>query len=541
MQRVMLCTLLIEVQLDKLNKLGAEVDGKLPENASGAGQLQNQESAVLYNKAARELNCFLEEHQADLDSHTTFQLLQNHKRVNDSLSFAILKKDYEAVLLHYLNKHDYKAAIEVVNEIKDDQAKNSLMKRYAATFIKHETQLTIDSLSRYYPTIDPEPLVMSIINVDTQKRAVVNNYIRSVMNRAKSKLLYNLHVFFLAEEQSHKAVDELNEFLEQQETLRPSKPPLNNDSDFALVTFKNFGLVEAQIRAYGLLEFYEEAVSLAIENKKYALAKEYANAPQDEKLRKELWLVIAQALIKDYPDDTRIGLETMNESQILTLADILPFLSPNITLSSFKNDLASSLQSYGERLRELKGQMSDYSKSAEDINTQLKSLKNSCIPVPSEQYCDKCKDSLIGEARFYVFPCLHSFHRNCIIRWLFECKAYVAKSKLSRLQSIMTFMKRVEEMERKREESEAATDQSDIKGFFNTIGNLPILSFMRPRTRAVEETKKVEMNVVNQEKLRKCEEDLEAILSEDCILCGTLFIESVDAVFESPEENSWKI
>ena len=532
-QRVMLCTLLLELQLDKLNKLGAELDAELPENTTG----NNQEISALYNKAVKEFNSFLEKYQADLDSHTTFQLLQNHKRVNDSLSFAILKKDYETVLLYYLNKHDYKAAIEMVNDIKNNKTKNTLMQRYAATFIKHETQLTIDSLSRYYPTIEPEDIIMSIINVSEEKRSTVNTYIKSIMDRVKSKLIYNLYVFFLAEDGTSKSLKELNEFLEQQETLRRSKQELNVDPGFALVTFKNFGLVEEQIKVYGLIGFYEEAVKLSIQHKKYSLAKEYASLPQDEKLKKELWLLIASVIIKENPGDVRIGLKVMKESKILAFVDILPLLSSKMMLSSFKDDLAISLQSYGERLRELKGQMNDYNKSAEEINTQLKELKNSCIPVPSDQHCDKCKKPLIGNTRFYVFPCLHCFHRDCIIDKMLEFKAYIPKKKITKLQNIVSFMQKIKEIRRRKDENEQVLDQGDFIGFLNTLGNL----FMKTRPRLVEEQKRVEISVKDQERLKEYEQELERLLSEYCILCGSFFIETVDATFDSSKERTWKI
>lgn len=38
-------------------------------------------------------------------------------------------------------------------------------------------------------------------------------------------------------------------------------------------------MYEAQILVYGLMELYSEAVNLALENGKFALAKSYANMP----------------------------------------------------------------------------------------------------------------------------------------------------------------------------------------------------------------------------------------------------------------------
>ena len=54
MQRVILCTLLVELQLDKLNKLGAQSESELPEDAIGIKKLQKQEAAELYKEAVSE-------------------------------------------------------------------------------------------------------------------------------------------------------------------------------------------------------------------------------------------------------------------------------------------------------------------------------------------------------------------------------------------------------------------------------------------------------------------------------------------------------
>jgi len=45
---------------------------------------------------------------------------------------------------------------------------------------------------------------------------------------------------------------------------------------------------------YGILNLYSKAVKLALECDKIDLAQQYANKPEDVKIKKKLWMKIAQ-------------------------------------------------------------------------------------------------------------------------------------------------------------------------------------------------------------------------------------------------------
>ncbi len=57
---------------------------------------------------------------------------------------------------------------------------------------------------------------------------------------------------------------------------------LDFDLDFGLRLFKNYRMSEAQIIVYGKMYLYAEAVSLALENNKEDLAKQFADKPDYE-------------------------------------------------------------------------------------------------------------------------------------------------------------------------------------------------------------------------------------------------------------------
>jgi len=64
------------------------------------------------------------------------------------------------------------------------------------------------------------------------------------------------------------------------------------DLDFALRIFKRKNQMKAQIIIYGMMGLYTEAVTLALDNNNIEIAKSYANKPENDDLKKKLWLQV---------------------------------------------------------------------------------------------------------------------------------------------------------------------------------------------------------------------------------------------------------
>jgi small nuclear ribonucleoprotein (snRNP)-like protein len=58
-------------------------------------------------------------------------------------------------------------------------------------------------------------------------------------------------------------------------------------------------MMKAQIIIYAILNHFDKAVKLALECREMDMAKQYANKPEDKKLKKKLWMKIAKHLF-DY-------------------------------------------------------------------------------------------------------------------------------------------------------------------------------------------------------------------------------------------------
>ena len=122
------------------------------------------------------LNEFLKEHAFSLGQtghETVFQLLLSHGKINECIRFAENVGAYETVIMHYINKQDYRLALEKVEKIPDNSTKNQVMLRYASVFLKHLPEPTIDAISKF-KDIDVAKLVPSLMNIPRTLASVLD-------------------------------------------------------------------------------------------------------------------------------------------------------------------------------------------------------------------------------------------------------------------------------------------------------------------------------------------------------------------------------
>jgi vacuolar protein sorting-associated protein 18 len=65
------------------------------------------------------LHTFLEENEKCLDSNTVFEIMQSHGQIDECIQYAERSKNYETVIVHYLNKKDFETALHKISEITD--------------------------------------------------------------------------------------------------------------------------------------------------------------------------------------------------------------------------------------------------------------------------------------------------------------------------------------------------------------------------------------------------------------------------------------
>lgn len=105
----------------------------------------------------------------------------------------------------------------------------------------------------------------------------------------------------------------------------------------------------------------------------------------------------------------------LESTSLLKIEDILPFFPDFVTIDDFKEDICSALEGYSSQIASLRASMDEATASAEAIKRDIAELQNRFVVVDAAASCDSCKNALLAR-QFYVFPCQHAFHADCLIK-----------------------------------------------------------------------------------------------------------------------------
>ncbi|KAI5729148.1 hypothetical protein M8J77_026088 [Diaphorina citri] len=144
---------------------------------------------------------------------------------------------------------------------------------------------------------------------------------------------------------------------------------LNYDVHYALRVCREYNRVEACVTLCCVLGLWEAAVDLALTNLDIDVAKQTALLPnvhdgQPADLKRRLWLKIAQHVVSER-NDIKTALEFLDESDLISIEDILPFFSDFTCMDQFKHAICASLEQYNQHIVDLKEDMSEATRSAE--------------------------------------------------------------------------------------------------------------------------------------------------------------------------------
>ena len=104
----------------------------------------------------------------------------------------------------------------------------------------------------------------------------------------------------------------------------------------------------------------------------------------------------------------------LESTDLLKIEDILPFFPDFVVIDDFKEEICTALEGYSAHIDVLKAEMDDTTKNAEAIKQDIKALRNRFIVIDAGERCTVCGLPLLSR-QFYVFPCQHTFHANCLI------------------------------------------------------------------------------------------------------------------------------
>ena len=281
---------------------------------------------------------------------------------------------------------------------------------------------------------------------------------------------------------------------------------------------------------------YSEGVKEALNDKNEKadnIAKFIASNAPGEKLKKKLWIEI---FFVNNHKEFKDAIKIVEESKILKIEDILPYITDSIQIDEFKQQVKKCIVDYENNIKKLKEDINDYNSTSENLKNNIKKIKNKSIEMKSKTCkCDICQD-YIKDKNVFVFPCGHMFDANCIRKRLldYEIKGldYIHKKNL-KIDELFYELNYISERLfidiKKKEDKEKEKEKEQ------TERNPSFFSFIKEKPKKQEETHIKEEPAHNIDK-KKLKEELNSILSEQCVLCGDYIVDSVQCSICKPSK-----
>jgi vacuolar protein sorting-associated protein 18 len=107
-------------------------------------------------------------------------------------------------------------------------------------------------------------------------------------------------------------------------------------------------------------------------------------------------------------------MQLLTETDAIKIEDILPFFPDFVVIDEFKDVICQALQSYSQHISLLRSEMDEAGENAKSLKQEIDELHKRFITLDASAVCSSCLQPLLSR-QFYVFPCQHSFHANCLI------------------------------------------------------------------------------------------------------------------------------
>ncbi|GJN12308.1 hypothetical protein PR202_ga30576 [Eleusine coracana subsp. coracana] len=325
MQITMISTWVTELYLDKINRLLLEDSTATATNA--LAEPSNSE----YRSIVNEFRAFLSDSKDVLDEATTMRLLESYGRVDELVYFAALKEQYEIVVHHYIQQGEARKALEVL------QRRNvpvDLVYKFAPDLIMLDAYETVESWMMARNKLNPGKLIPAMMRYVSEPHA---------------------------KNETHEVIKYLEFCVKDLDNEDPGVHNL-------------------------LLSLYAKKVDLE-------LAKAEADKVEDdEELRKKLWLKVAKHVIEQEKgvkrENIKKAIEFLSETNnLLKIEDILPFFPDFVLIDDFKEEICKSLKDYNSQIDQLKQEMDDATRGADNIRSDIGALAQRYTVIDREQDC----------------------------------------------------------------------------------------------------------------------------------------------------------
>jgi len=310
------------------------------------------------------------------------------------------------------------------------------------------------------------------------------------------------------------------------------------DLSYVIRLCKRYNRRRSMAYVYVLLNRPQRSVKIALEVD-LRLAKEIACLPMSLLVQKKLWMLIAFNVMNSSGGssansnalDVKNTLSLIAASNgVLTIGDLLPHL-PDITdISILKDDICSILEDNGAKIERVKTEIEDLSTSADNIVKELEVMKAKGCNLSLHQCCEYCSSVALFNKPFYLFPCGHGYHIDCMVKlYVGDQSSYGSGVKMvSTSQSSMS--------DAIRHHILTPAQLTNIKSLHEQISQLT----SRGNTSGLEKRVTHQIDMLQTE--------LDGHIASDCPLCGDIMIKligiplvSTDTPRDVAEAKSWEL
>ncbi|SCV05350.1 LANO_0H05556g1_1 [Lachancea nothofagi CBS 11611] len=390
-----------------------------------------------------ELSNFFEKNINILDRDTIYQIMSHQNRKSEVLTFARLIEDYKYVLSYWIRSKNWYESLKVLITTQDLEC----IYKYATVLLINSPDSTVNTWMQI-PTIDPSELINPLLTyfAKFQKTSTDTGRSRSSVNYALKYLMWCIH-----EQDSTKPLDTIvfsagiymmiaafdaedkeNEIIAFIETNAG-----RFDNEFVLRLSTKYKRNKVSTYLYSQMKLFEEAVTLAIEKDLLDDAKLVASSQELDgnlRLKRKLWLKIAKRMIceqHDVKQTIKAILQDSNET--LSIKDLLPLFEELTTIANVKEELIRSLKKHNTVMTQVSQEIQDSIKIKKEIAEDIELLKTRFQILEPGVSCNVCEE-VLQTRKFYVFPCGHSFHTDCLMREILKSTDYALRNKIEAFQ-----------------------------------------------------------------------------------------------------------
>ncbi|XP_015172039.1 PREDICTED: vacuolar protein sorting-associated protein 18 homolog isoform X2 [Polistes dominula] len=458
------------------------------------GEVRSKDNSYTHNPQyialQKQFDSFLSMHKVEecikKNRKTIYELMSSHGDKENLMRLTIMHSNYEEVIRQHLYKNNYLEALEVLK----NQTNKDLFYQFSGTLLQELPRPTVTALISQGSLLKPSKLLPALVscNSDEKHAKEIIKYLefcvykQSCQEQAIHNFLLSLYARYKEEEVMH-YISSQGQYIGM----------VHYDVHYALKLCQEAGLTEACVQLSALLGLWTTAVDLAL-TIKVDLAKQIAAMPseRDDALRKKLWLKIAEHVVREKNDIQQV-MEFLQQCDLVRIEDILPFFSDFVTIDHFKDAICKSLQDYNRHIQDLKEEMEEATKAAEVIRKDIQTFRTRCTFVDSRDTCNSCDVQLLLRP-FYVFPCGHRFHSDCLVAALTPMLSMDQRTKLADLQRQLTFI----------------SNRSENTSTSTRLTPLPAKDQIKA--------------------------DIDELVASECLYCGELMIESIDKPFIEEED-----